>query len=169
MPTERPTERVPPPRRGSEREILAGMLDYLRTAIVRKAEGLTEQQARLAPVPPSTMTPGGLVKHLTGTERFWFSIDFAGLDLEHPWPEDDPHGAWALDPTDTLPGLIEAYRAECARSDASVAGYDLDDTARGEGMDFLLRYAYAHMIQETARHAGHLDLLREVIDGSTGQ
>lgn len=163
------TERVPPPRRGSEREILAGTLDYLRTAIVRKAEGLTEAQARRAPVPPSTMTPAGLVKHLTGTERFWFSIDFAGLDLEHPWPEDDRHGAWALAETDTLAGLIAAYRAECDRSDASVAGYDLGDPARAEGMDFLLRYAYAHMIQETARHAGHLDLLREVIDGTRGQ
>jgi Protein of unknown function (DUF664) len=163
------TERVPPPRGSSERDILAGMLHYLRTAIVRKAEGLTEQQARLAPVPPSTMTPAGLVKHLTGTERFWFSIDFAGLDLEHPWPEDDRHGAWALDQTDTLPNLIDAYRAECAQSDASVAGYDLDDRARAGGMDFQLRYAYAHMIQETARHAGHLDLLREVIDGTRGQ
>jgi hypothetical protein len=59
--------------------------------------------------------------------------------------------------------------AECARSDASLAGCDLDETARAEGMDFQLRYAYAHMIQETARHAGHLDLLREVIDGSRGQ
>jgi len=145
------------------------MLHYVRTAIVRKAEGLTEQQARLAPVPPSTMTPAGLVKHLTGTERFWFSIDFAGVDLEHPWPEDDRHGAWALDETDTLPDLIEAYKAECARSDASVAGYDLDDIARAEGMDFQLRFAYAHMIQETARHAGHLDLLREVLDGTRGQ
>ena len=163
------TERVPPPRGGGERQILAGMLHYARTAIVRKAEGLTEQQARLAPVPPSTMTPAGLVKHLTGTERFWFSIDFAGLDLEHPWPDDDMHGAWALDEADTLPGLIEAYKAECARSDASVAGFDLDDTARAEGMDFQLRYAYAHMIQETARHAGHLDLLREVLDGTRGQ
>jgi len=145
------------------------MLHYIRTAIVRKAEGLTEQQARLAPVPPSTMTPAGLVKHLTGTERFWFSIDFAGVDLEHPWPDDDRHGAWALDETDTLPDLIEAYKAECARSDASVAGYDLDDIARAEGMDFQLRFAYAHMIQETARHAGHLDLLREVLDGTRGQ
>jgi hypothetical protein len=164
-----PTERVPPPRGSSERQVLAGMLHYVRTAIVRKAEGLTEQQARLAPVPPSTMTPAGLVKHLTGTERFWFSIDFAGVDLEHPWPDDDRHGAWALDETDTLPDLIEAYKAECARSDASVAGYDLDDIARAEGMDFQLRFAYAHMIQETARHAGHLDLLREVLDGTRGQ
>jgi hypothetical protein len=164
-----PTERVPPPERGSEREILAGTLAYLRAAIVRKAEGLTDEQARRAPVPPSTMTPAGIVKHLTGTERFWFSIDFAGLDLEHPWPDDDRHGAWAPASGDTLAGLIEAYRAECARSEAAVARYELDEAARADGMDFLLRYAYTHMIQETARHAGHLDLLREVIDGTRGQ
>jgi hypothetical protein len=163
------TDRVPPPRRGSEREILAGTLDYLRTAIVRKAEGLSEEQARQAPVPPSTMTPAGVLKHLAGTERFWFSIDFAGLDLPHPWPEHDPHGAWELADDDTLDALLAAYRAECARSDAAVGTYEMGDAARGPGMDFLLRYAYAHMIQETARHAGHLDLLREVIDGTRGQ
>jgi hypothetical protein len=164
-----PTERIAPPRRGDEREILAGVLAAARNAIVRKAEGLDDEQARRAPVPPSTLTPAGVVKHLTAVERFWFSIDFAGLDLEHPWPEDDMHGAWALEPDETAAGLLDAYRAECARSDAAVAGYDLGDPARAAGMHFVLRYAYAHMIQETARHAGHLDLLREVIDGSTGQ
>jgi Protein of unknown function (DUF664) len=163
------TERVAPPGQGDERTVLAGMLDYLRTAVVRKAEGLTDEQARSAPVPPSTMTPAGVVKHLTGTERFWFSLDFAGLDLAHPWPEDDLHGAWALAEDDTLDTLLAAYRAECARSDAAVAPYGLGEVARGPGMDFLLRYAYTHMIQETARHAGHLDLLREVIDGTRGQ
>ena len=90
-------DRIPPPRQGSEREVLAGMLDFARGAIVRKAAGLTDARARSAPVPPSTLTPGGVLKHLTGVERFWFSIDFADLDIDHPWPEDDPHGAWTLD------------------------------------------------------------------------
>jgi hypothetical protein len=162
-------KRVPPPRRGSEREILAGMLDFARGAVVRKVTGLTEAQGRLAPVPPSTLTPAGVLKHLTAVERFWFSIDFAGLDLEHPWPEDDMHGAWSLEDGETLDALVGAYRAECARSDAAVHGFDLGEPARGQDMDFLLRFAYAHLIQETARHAGHLDLLREVIDGRTGQ
>jgi hypothetical protein len=145
------------------------MLDFARGAVVRKVTGLTEAQGRLAAVPPSTLTPAGVVKHLTAVERFWFSIDFAGLDLEHPWPEDDPHGAWALESGETLAGLIEEYRAECARSTAAVEGFGLGEPARAQDMDFLLRFAFAHMIQETARHAGHLDLLREVIDGRTGQ
>jgi hypothetical protein len=162
-------DRTPPPRQGDERTILAGMLDFARGAIVRKAAGLTEEQARSAPVPPSTLTAAGVVKHLTGVERFWFSIDFADLDLEHPWPEDDMHGAFELSEQDTIGGLLQAYQEECARSEASVARFALEETAKAPDMDFLLRFAYAHMIQETARHAGHLDLLREAIDGTTGQ
>jgi uncharacterized protein DUF664 len=162
-------DRVPPPRRGDDRANLQGVLDFVRGAVVRKAAGLTEEQARTAAVPSSALTPAGIVKHLTATERFWFSIDFADLDVEHPWPEDDRHGAFAVTDEETIDGLIEEYRAECGRSDAAVAGYGLDEPARAEDMDFTLRYAYAHMIEETARHAGHLDLIREAIDGLTGQ
>ncbi len=162
-------DRIPPPRRGSEREILTGMLHFARGAVVRKVAGLTDEQARSTPVPASALTPAGVVKHLTGVERFWFSIDFADLDVEHPWPEDDRHGAFALTDGDTIDGLIAEYRAECARSEAAVATADLAEPARAADMDFLLRFAYAHLVQETARHAGHLDLLRESIDGTTGQ
>lgn len=160
---------MPAPQQGTERENLQGVLDFVRGAVVRKATGLTEAQARTAAVPPSTLTPAGILKHLTATERFWFSIDFADLALEHPWPEDDPHGAFAVTDEETIDGLIEEYRAECGRSTAAVAGYGLEETARAQDMDFTLRYAYAHMVTETARHAGHLDLVREVIDGRTGQ
>ena len=157
-----------PPERGDERVVLQGVLDFARGAVVRKASGLTDEQARRAAAPPSTLTAAGIVKHLTGVERFWFSIDFADLDLEHPWPEDDRHGAFAVTAEETIDGLVEAYRAECARSDASVAAYGLHDVARAADMDFVLRFAYAHMIEETARHAGHLDLIREALDGTTG-
>ena len=157
-----------PPEQGDERVVLQGVLDFARGAVVRKASGLTEEQARTAASPPSTLTAAGIVKHLTGVERFWFSIDFADLDLEHPWPEDDRHGAFAVTDDETIDGLVEAYRAECARSDASVAPYGLDEVARAADMDFVLRFAYAHMIEETARHAGHLDLIREALDGTTG-
>jgi hypothetical protein len=161
--------RVPPPQQGTDRENLQGVLDFVRGAVIRKAAGLTEAQARTAAVPPSTLTPAGIVKHLTGTERFWFSIDFADLDLEHPWPEDDRHGAFAVTDDETLDGLVEEYRAECYRSNAAVEAYGLDDVALAKDIDCTLRYAYAHMIEETARHAGHLDLIREVLDGLTGQ
>jgi uncharacterized damage-inducible protein DinB len=164
-----PVTRVRPIEDGDERETLTGLLDFLRATVVHKVTGLSDEQAAHTPVAPSTLTPAGVVKHLTGVERFWFSIDFAGADLEFPWPEDDQHGAFQLAPEDTVAGLVAAYREECARSRDVVAAAGLDDRARGQGMEFRLRYALAHMIEETARHCGHLDLLRESIDGRTGQ
>lgn len=154
---------------GSEWDTLTSVLDFLRGTVVRKVSGLTDDQAASHPVPASALTPAGVVKHLTGVERFWFSIDFAGHDLPHPWPEDDPHGAFPLEPDDTVAGLLAAYEAECERSRRAIAGADLGARARGEGMEFVLRYALTHLIEETARHCGHLDLLRESIDGSRGQ
>jgi hypothetical protein len=112
---------------------------------------------------------GGVVKHLTGVERFWFSIDFAGADLPWPWPDEDPHGNFPLAADDTLVQIVAGYAEECERSRRAIADAGLDDLARGPDMTFTLRYALAHMIEETARHCGHLDLLRESIDGLTGE
>jgi hypothetical protein len=165
----RPVERVRPPDAADEWATLTGMLDFLRATVVNKVAGLTDEQAFGASVPPSTLTPAGVVKHLTGTERFWFSIDFAALDVQWPWSDDNPHGGFTLDGDDTLEALVAGYLAECDRSRAAIAGSPLDAPARGEGMAFNLRYALIHMIEETARHCGHLDLLRERIDGQTGQ
>ena len=110
-----------------------------------------------------------MVKHLTGTERFWFSIDFAGADVSWPWPDDDPHGNFRIEPEDTLSSLVASYLDECEGSRQAIAQTGFDDLARGEGMDFNLRYAVAHMVEETARHCGHLDLIREALDGERGQ
>ena len=162
-------DRVRPPETASERATLEGLLDFLRATVVNKVAGLTDAQAFASPVPPSTLTPAGLVKHLSGVERFWFSIDFAGADLPWPWTDEDPHGNFPLAEGDTLASLVEEYITECARSRAAIAGTDLDDLARGEGMAFTLRYALAHMVEETSRHCGHLDLLREATDGQTGE
>lgn len=148
---------------------MTGMLDFLRDTVVHKVAGLTDEQAFSRPVPASELTPAGLVKHLTAIERFWFTIDFAGSDTEWPWTEDDPHGNFPLSPDDTLAAIVGAYRAECARSRQIVAGAGLEDIAQGEDMTFNLRYALTHLIEETGRHAGHLDLLRESIDGATGE
>lgn len=164
-----PVPRTRPPEAGPERETLTGLLDFLRATVVNKVAGLTDEQAFTPSVPPSTLTPASLVKHLTGIERFWFSIDFAGADLSWPWTDDDPHGNFRLAADDTLAGIVAEYAAECDRSRRAIAGADLDAPARGPDMAFTLRYALAHMIEETARHCGHLDLLRERIDGLTGE
>ncbi|GAA3549986.1 DinB family protein [Kribbella ginsengisoli] len=165
-----PVERTRPLQEADERATLNSLLDFLRATVVNKVAGLTDEQASTRSVPASALNPAGLVKHLTGTERFWFAIDFAAQDIEWPWPDDNPHGAFTLSPDDTLASLVAAYQAECTRSRAVVAAApSLDDPAQGQGMTFNLRYALNHMIEETARHLGHLDLLRESIDGSTGQ
>jgi hypothetical protein len=164
-----PVPRSRPAEDAGEQQTLTELLDFLRATVVNKVAGLSDQQARAASVPPSTLTPAGLVKHLTAVERFWFSIDFAGLDLPHPWTEADPHGAFPLEEGERLVDLVASYQAECQRSRTIVAAASLEDRARGEDMTFTLRYALAHMIEETARHCGHLDLLREALDGETGE
>jgi len=164
-----PVARTRPPESGPEWETLTGMLDFLRATVIKKVAGLSDEQAFSRAVPASTLTPAGLVKHLTGIERFWFSIDFAGTDAEWPWTDDDPHGNFRLSDADALDAIVAEYAAECERSRRAIAGAGLDDVARGPDMAFTLRYALAHMIEETARHCGHLDLLRESIDGETGE
>lgn len=161
--------RTRPPEDADERTTFTGLLDFLRSTVELKLSGLTEEQAFARPVDPSALTPAGIVKHLTAVERFWFSIDFAGLDLEWPWSEDDPHGGFPIAPDDTVDGILTAYRAECARSREIIAAAPFDDGARSEGMTFNLRYAVAHLIEETARHLGHLDILREATDGEVGE
>ncbi|WP_144118641.1 DinB family protein [Catellatospora sichuanensis] len=160
--------RVRPPEDGTERETLTGLLDFLRATVVNKVAGLTDEQAFSRPVPASELTPAGLVRHLAGVERFWFSIDFAGLDLPWPWTGQEPDGGFPVPPGETLAGIVADYVAECARSRQSVQHAGLDERARAEGNSFTLRYAYVHMIEETARHCGHLDLLRESLDGQRG-
>jgi len=149
--------------------MLESMLDFFRGTVVNKANGLSRAQATTTAVPTTSLTIAGLIKHLTATERFWFSIDFAALDIEWPWTDDDPHGAFALTRDDTIESLVASYVDECERSRRAVADSDLDDIARGTDMTFSLRYAYLHMIEETARHCGHLDLIREALDGTVGQ
>ncbi len=146
-----------------------GFLDFLRATVETKVTGLDFEKAFEAVVPPSKLTPAGVVKHLTGVERFWLSIDFAGADLPWPWTEADPHGNFAPTPGDTLASTVADYQFECERSRRAIEGSGLDDPARGEGMTFTLRWALTHMIEETARHCGHLDLMRERIDGHTGE
>ena len=163
-----PVDRAQPIQQGPERAMLESMLDFYRATVVNKVAGLNDEQAFTATVPPSTLTPATVVKHLAGTERFWFSIDFAALDVPWPWADDDVHGNFRVEPGDTLAAIAADYVEECARSRRAIEEADLDDPARGDDMDFTLRYALIHMVQETARHCGHLDLLRETTDGVVG-
>lgn len=148
--------------------MLESMLDFYRATVVNKVAGLSDAQAFTAAISPSKLTPATVVKHLTGTERFWFSIDFADLDVPWPWTDDDLHGNFRIEPTDSLAAIVSDYVQECANSRRAIAVANLDDSARADDMDFTLRFAMLHMIEETARHCGHLDLLREATDGVVG-
>lgn len=147
-----------------ERETLVLFLDYLRDCIVAKTEGLDEEALRHSTVPSGTSLLG-LVKHLTMAETLWFPHVFAGTDEAVP---DD-----RLEPGDTTAEVIAAYREVCALANEIVAACDdLDQLGRRtgtRGVHLSLRWILVHMIEETARHAGHADILREQIDGQVGR
>src|SRR5262245_29741156 len=145
-----PVARSRPVDRGSERAMLESMLDFYRATVVNKVAGLTDAEAFTAAVPPSSLTPATVVKHLAGTERFWFSIDFDGLYVTCPWHDDDLHGNFRIEPGDSLATIVSGYVEECESSRRAIADAELDDPARGEDMDFTLRFALIHMIEETA-------------------
>ncbi|MFD5089759.1 DinB family protein [Amycolatopsis thailandensis] len=163
-------DRPESPRVASEREILTSTLDWHRRTFELKCAGLTPEQMALRSAEPSSMSLHGLLRHLTGTERWWFRLQFAGEELPMLYYSDD-RPEQDFDDTD---GDVEAawalWREECERSREIVAAASLDDTgtSRRDGSPFSLRWLLTHHIAEYARHDGHADLLRERIDGRTG-
>lgn len=168
-------ERYDPQPAGDERTILAQFLDYQRATMLRKTEGLgaAEMNRRL---PTSTLTLGGLLKHLTLVEDDWIQKRFLGRAEEEPWasaPWDDDadwdfHSAEHDDPVQ----LRELYSAACQRNRQALADTNLSDLSAGidrSGERWNLRWIVTHLIEETARHNGHADLIREAIDGSVGE
>lgn len=153
----------------SEREQLDTFLDYLRDAVVRKARGVSEEDARRSPVPTGTNL-GGLVKHLRWVELGAFAQQIGQIPAAElptpPWTEADPEADLHLDPNEKLEEVIGDYQAACARSREIAAQHSLDYAPPGSEMT--LRWVYLHVILETGRHAGHADILREMIDGSAG-
>jgi hypothetical protein len=114
------------------------------------------------------LTVHGVVRHLENVERSWWRRHFAGeLGLSFDWTDDDPDGEMKVPAGVSLVDLLAAYRAEVARCDEVIAAHGLDDV--GALRDHSLRWIVLHMTEETARHLGHLDLLRELADGATGE
>jgi predicted enzyme related to lactoylglutathione lyase/uncharacterized damage-inducible protein DinB len=159
-------------RTASEEQQLAGMLDWYRAAVLRKVEGIARATATTSPVRSGT-TIAGLVKHLALVEDSWFHYRFAGLPEPEPWAsapwDDDPDWEFHSAVDDTFEDLVALYQDACARSRSAAAGHELDATAVNSEREFTLRFAYVHLLEETARHAGHLDILREFLDGTTGE
>jgi hypothetical protein len=165
-------ERTEPDRIADERTSLEQWLDYHRETLLWKCAGLTATQLKERAVPPSRLSLLGLVRHMTEVERWWFRMHADQQDLKFPY---DPDGVGLdieeLEPADAEANLSE-FIAECDLSRAAVKGKSLDDVvpSRGDHPERTrdIRWIYVHMIEEYARHNGHADLLREQIDGSTG-
>jgi Protein of unknown function (DUF664) len=163
-----PADRVKPPYDADERVTLDGWLDFHRRTLLWKCEGLTDDQLRSRPVPPSELSLIGLVRHMAEVERGWFG-DWFGLDTSELFcTDDDPAGDFNVENADVEADLA-TYRAEVAAIRAAAVRFDLDHIETSpNGTRYGLRWVYTHMIEEYARHNGHADLLREAIDGATG-
>ncbi|MGH9135266.1 MAG: DinB family protein [Ilumatobacteraceae bacterium] len=151
-----------------ERVILTEFLNYYRSVFRRKAEGIDDDDARATMCPPSDLTITGLVRHMAEVERSWFRRGIAGEDAGPIYYTDaDPDGDLHVGPADSLDAALATWDDEVARAEAVLEGAALDDLDR-ERAHYSVRWILVHMIEEYARHCGHLDLIRETIDGSTG-
>jgi len=166
-------ERPEPPFLAAERASLDAWLEFHRATVLQKIEGLDPEQLCRRSVPPSTLSPLGIVRHLGVVEDYWLHEVLLGEEQPDPYctPE-NPDG----DLLDGTPATAEtdlaAYHERIAAARAAQASWtDLDGPARGSlgGRELNLRWILTHLIEEYARHVGHLDLLREAIDGRTGE
>lgn len=153
-------------RSADERTLLLGFLKSQHDAVIWKVRDLTDDAARS--VSTSTgLTLHGLIRHLEHVERWWISDVFAGKpDLPYAWTEQDEDGDLHVPETITMASLVEDYRREVAASEAIIAAHQLDDLSSRQG--YSLRWILLHLVEEIARHLGHLDVLREQADGATG-
>jgi uncharacterized damage-inducible protein DinB len=154
-----------------ERSSLQAWLDFHRQTLLGKCAGLTHSQLALRSVEPSGLSLLGIVRHMADVERWWFRNQTCGEKIEGLFgPDDNLEGDF--NDLDSLPAeeVLAAFRRECADADAAVVDLPLDSTFPNHKRtyDLDLRWVYLHMIEEYARHNGHADLLRERIDGVTG-
>jgi len=157
------------PKTGPGKETLLTLLDNNRAVMVWKLDGLTLEEASRPAVDSGTSLLG-LVKHLAYVERWWFDDLFAGNVVDYPWSEEDPDADFGIEQGENVDDVIALYTGAVVRSNELVAEAQMDDLSVGSrgGERFALRWIVAHMIEETARHAGHADIIRELIDGATG-
>ena len=162
------------PASWDERTVLTTMLDYVRDTVHVKCAGLTDEQARRAPLPGSPLTTiSGLVSHLRWVEYYWIRVVLLGEQDHMPVAADDPDAEMRVALGIPLARLLAEYRASCEQLRRRVASMDLDTESRGalswRQKPVTLRWVLFHLIEETARHNGHIDILREMADGVTGR
>ena len=150
-----------------ERAVLLGYLTYHRAVLARKVEGLRDEQARLTTCPPSTLTLLGLIRHMTDVERWWFRRVLLAEDLPALFDDEEE---WRVPADATIAEAMAAYWSEIETIDRHLVTASMDDRNLGDPDpgQHTLRRTIVHMIEEYARHCGHADLIREAIDGATG-
>jgi uncharacterized damage-inducible protein DinB len=165
-------DRQAPPLIADERQMLEGWLDFHRQTLLSKCAGLTAAQLKERATPPSTLSLLGLVRHLTDVERAWFRRRVGDEDIEFRYSsEADPDGEFDHVADADAEQDLAAFREEIELARKAAACVSLDESfyhTRDE-VDITVRWVYLHMIEEYARHNGHADLLRERIDGVTGE
>lgn len=167
--------RTDTPPAWDERTQLTTFLDYVRATALAKCDGVSPEDAVRAPLPDSPlMTLCGLIGHLRWVEYYWLHVVFLGEQDEAPYvqaTEDDPDPEMRLAVEVPLPQLLAEYEEQSARFRDLVAAHDLDTRAKRtlrDGFRADLRWILLHLIEETARHNGHLDIVRELLDGMKG-
>jgi uncharacterized damage-inducible protein DinB len=150
-----------------EQSVLLGYLAYHRAVLARKVEGLTDEQARETACPPSALTLLGLIRHMTDVERWWFRRVLLAEDVPGLFDDEEE---WRVPSDATVADALTAYWDEIGVIDVHLATASMDDRNLGEPdpSQHALRRTIVHMIEEYARHCGHADLLREALDGTTG-
>lgn len=156
------------PGTGEEKESLLASMQRHREAVLWKVQGLSDDQLRRKMTPSGTHLLG-LVKHLATVEYGWFCETFGRESKAPAWNEDDPDFDMRVEPGETTDGILDYYREACAASNAAVNEIGLTDIGTSwHGDKVTMRWVLIHMIEETARHAGHMDIVRELIDGQAG-
>ncbi|WP_144119601.1 DinB family protein [Catellatospora sichuanensis] len=161
------------PATWDERATLTTFLDYARATVRAKCEGISDEAARRAPLPDSPlMTVKGLVSHVRWVEYSWFQVVLLGEEDAGPWTKEEPDREFTFALDVPIEQLLDEYEAQSARYRELVASLDLDTLAqrdlRGAGRPATLRWILFHLVEEIARHNGHLDVVRELVDGTKG-
>lgn len=152
-----------------ERPMLDQWLERHRATLAIKCDGLSADQMRMQSVPPSNLSPLGLVRHMADVERWWFRVVLDGQpDEPHYWGRPDADSDFDDVATADVDADLARWHEECEQARAIAAARDLDATGLDHGEPVSMRWVLVHMIEEYARHNGHADLLRERIDGVTG-
>lgn len=156
------------PRTGGEKESLHASLQRHRDAVLWKIGGLADESLRRRMTPSGTHLLG-LVKHLATVEYGWFCTPFGRENKAIPWNPEDPEADLRVEPHETTAQIVHFYRQACEDADAVIEAVGIEEIGVSwEGEDVTMRWVLIHMIEETARHAGHMDILRELIDGQVG-